>query len=135
MTDHVVTTTRRSRVAQVAVLALGILGATVLTGSAASGPVVSTFVPITPCRLIDTRPATQVGPRSTPIAAQETYTATVWGTNGACDIPTTATGVSMNVAIVNPTGNSFLTVYPADASNPGTANWASPRWADGGYDA
>ena len=122
-------------VAPAALLVLGIVGGSVLTGSAAGTATTSTFVPITPCRLIDTRPATQVGPRSTPIAAQETYTATVWGTNGACDIPTTATGVSMNVAIVNPTGNSFLTVYPADASNPGTANWASPRWADGGYDA
>ncbi len=122
MTDHHVTRARRSRAVQVAVLALGIVGASVLTGSAASSPVVSTFVPITPCRLIDTRPATQVGPRNTPLAAQSAYTVPVWGLNGACDIPATATGVSMNVAIVNPTGNSFLTVYPADASNPGTAN-------------
>ncbi len=113
---------KRPGVAHVALLALGLLGSAVLTGSAAPAATTSTFVPITPCRLIDTRPATQVGPRNTPIAAQETYTATVWGTNGACDIPTTATGVSMNVAIVNPTGNSFLTVYPADATNPGTAN-------------
>ena len=105
-----------------ALLALGLVGGSVLAGSAAPAPTTSTFVPITPCRLIDTRPATQVGPRSTPIAAQETYTATVWGQNGKCDIPTTATGISMNVAIVNPTGNSFLTVHPADATNPGTAN-------------
>ncbi len=108
--------------ARVAVITVGLLAGSVLTGSAASSPTPSAFVPITPCRLIDTRPDTQVGPRATPIAAQETYTATVRGANGACDIPTTATGVSMNVAIVNPTGNSFLTLFPADASNPGTAN-------------
>ncbi len=114
--------TRRPPLLRAAILGLGLLGSAVLSGSAASNPTTSTFVPITPCRLIDTRPATQVGSRNTPIAAQETYTATVHGANGACDIPTTATGVSMNVAIVNPTGNSFLTVYPADATNPGTAN-------------
>lgn len=98
------------------------LGGAALTTSAAS-PGASSFVPITPCRLFDTRTGLDnVGPRDTPIQSNETYTVPVWGTNGDCTIPTGATGVTMNVAIVNPTGNSFLTVFPGDASKPLAAN-------------
>jgi hypothetical protein len=32
------------------------------------------FVPMEPCRLFDTRPATNVGVRSTPITANESFT-------------------------------------------------------------
>ena len=48
----------------------------------------STYVPIVPCRLVDTRPKTKedqaraVGPRIAPIHAQESYTFQVTGKNG-----------------------------------------------------
>ena len=46
------------------------------------------YVPITPCRLFDTRPAPQnVGPRATPIGQGETFTLQVRGANGNCNIP------------------------------------------------
>ncbi len=93
----------------------------VLTSSAASPPIASSFVPLTPCRLMDTRPTAPVGPRSTPIGA-ETYVAAVWGTNGHCTIPATATAVSLNVTFVSPTAGGFLAVFPADQAWPGTSN-------------
>ena len=91
------------------------------TGSSSS-PAAS-LTAIAPCRLMDTRPSPNtVGPRSTPIGANATYTATVWGTNGNCTIPTSAVAVSLNVTVVNPTAGSYLTVYPTDATRPTASN-------------
>ena len=114
---------RRSRFAAMgASVALALGAGGVLTSSAASGTV-SSFVPITPCRLFDTRPGSDnVGTRATPVGNNDTYFATVWGANGNCNIPTTATGVSMNVSIISPTAASFLTVYPGDQGRPLAAN-------------
>ena len=80
----------RSRyVALGATLAMVLGAGGVLTSSAAGGTV-SSFVPITPCRLLDTRPpGDNVGTRATPISTNETFTTTVWGTNGNCTIPNT----------------------------------------------
>jgi hypothetical protein len=75
----------------------------------------SSLVPIVPCRLFDTRSDNQVGNRGQPIPADTSVTFAVWGTNGECTIPDTATAIATNVTIVNPTSSSFLTVYPADA--------------------
>lgn len=80
------------------------------------------FVPITPCRLVDTRPTETVGPRSAPLGANETYVAQVRGANGDCVIPNDAVGVVMNVAAIAPTADSFLTVFPPDAAKPLAAN-------------
>lgn len=81
------------------------------------------FVPITPCRLVDTRPAPDnVGPRSTPIGPAETVVQPVSGTNGNCTIPNDATAVAMNVTAVDPSASSFFTVWPSDVDRPLTAN-------------
>jgi hypothetical protein len=100
------------------VAAVGLVqSVTAATGSASS------FVPITPCRLVDTRPGSDhVGTRATPIGANEAVTLAVWGTNGNCTIPNTATGIATNTTAVNPTAGSFLTVYPADANPRPTAS-------------
>ncbi len=90
---------------------------------AAGTATASAFVPIVPCRLADTRTGTDhVGNRTTPIAAGESVTFPVWGINGNCTIPTTATGVATNVTAVNPTQASYVTVYPADAATRPTAS-------------
>lgn len=86
------------------------------------------FVPITPCRVMDTRPAPNtVGPRNTPIGANSTYSPIVLGANGNCVIPGDALGLGMNVTIVSPTATSFLTVFPTGAPKPLTSNlnWTS----------
>jgi hypothetical protein len=69
------------------------------------------------------RPAPDnVGPRTAPLATGDTYTAQVTGHNGNCTVPAGATGVAMNVTIVNPTASSFLTVFPADVARPNSSN-------------
>jgi hypothetical protein len=81
------------------------------------------FVPITPCRVMDTRAAPlTVGPRATPIGQGETYSIAVRGTNGNCTIPADAVGLSMNVTVINPTAGSFLTVFPSLATRPLASN-------------
>lgn len=83
----------------------------------------SSFVAVTPCRLVDTRPgAATVGPRSTPLDPNESYTQQVTGANGDCNVPAGATAVGMNVTITNPTAQSYLTVYPSDAALPNASN-------------
>jgi hypothetical protein len=85
------------------------------------------FVPITPCRLFDTRANSVVGPRAAPLAAAESYTQVVAGSNGNCTIPPQATGVAMNVTAVNGSATSFLTIWPADAAKPlaSNLNWTA----------
>jgi hypothetical protein len=107
-----------------------VLGAATVTAiglvqevTAAGSGTPSVFVPITPCRLVDTRVGSDnVGTRATPIGSNEAATFAVWNTNGHCTIPNTATGIATNTTAVNPTAGSFLTVYPADASPRPTAS-------------
>jgi hypothetical protein len=100
--------------AAIVVVAVGI------TSAASSSP--SSFVPIVPCRLFDTRATETIGPRSTPIAGGEEVSFAVWGANGNCNIPVTATAIASNVTITNPTAASFLTLFPADAARPLASN-------------
>ncbi|MEY3361597.1 MAG: hypothetical protein RL531_1316, partial [Actinomycetota bacterium] len=68
-----------------------------LTWVGASNPqIVASKVSITPCRIMDTRAASTVGPRSTPLGTNTTHTIQVTGTNGNCRIPGDAAGVLMN---------------------------------------
>jgi hypothetical protein len=88
----------------------------------------SSFVPIPPCRLFDTRPgADNIGPRNTPLGPADTHTQQVTGNNGNCtSIPATATAVALNVTTTDGSAASFLTVYPADLATRPTAsnlNW------------
>jgi hypothetical protein len=81
------------------------------------------YFPITPCRLLDTRPAPDtVGPRGTALAAHESYTQTVTGSNGNCTVPLDARAVALNVTVANGSANSYLTVWPADAAQPVASN-------------
>ncbi len=121
----------RSRSAVVVAAVAGLVGAGLvgagglLTVSAARPGTVSVFTPMVPCRLLDTRPETNVGWRATPLRARESHTAQVTGMNGACDVPAEATAVSLNATIVNPSAGSFLTVWPADQPRPtaSSLNW------------
>ena len=106
-------------------------GGGLMTASAAEpvGGGGSVFVPITPCRVMDTRAdggnpgiGTHVGPRSKPLQEQEVYTIAVHGKNGNCDIPTTAVGLNVNLTASRATGNSYLTVWAADVERPLASN-------------
>jgi hypothetical protein len=91
---------------------------------AAPGDTGSTFVPITPCRLFDYRPGeSPAGGKKTPLAAGSHATQQVTGTVGNCTIPTTGVvAVAMNVTIVNPTAQSNLRLFPANAATPLVSN-------------
>ncbi len=106
-------------------VAIGAGGGIAVTNAAVSSGERAVFVPTNPCRLLDTRPATLVGPRSTPLGAGETYTQQVTGSNGNCTIPTDAIAVAMNTTVVDGTAGSFLTVWPSDAAKPlaSVLNW------------
>jgi hypothetical protein len=103
-----------------------LLGAGGVLTSSASGDGsarAAAFVPITPCRLLDTRPGVDnVGPRSEPLGPNTTFTAGAHGRAGNCTLPDTATALSMNVVALNTTSSSYLSVFPADASRPTAAN-------------
>ena len=79
----------------------------------------SSFVSITPCRLFDTRPPTDnVGDRTTALGTGETFARQVWGTNGGCTIPSTATGIAYNLTVPDPTVSGFIKLFPGDAAAP-----------------
>ncbi len=108
-------------IAAVGTIAVG-TGIGVNLADAAGTGTASAFVPIVPCRLVDTRPTDNVGERNGALNPGETLTLNVVGTHGNCNIPAGATGIASNVTVTNPTAPSFLTVYPADAAKPNSSN-------------
>ena len=94
--------------------------------TAAPGDDDSTFVPVAPCRLLDTRPGLEpTGGTKSPIRAGEANAITqqVTGSVGNCvGIPNDAVAVAMNVTIVNPTAQSNLRIYPANEPLPTVSN-------------
>jgi sugar lactone lactonase YvrE len=114
-----VSRTRWAALGAAAVVALG--GGSIALVTAGSSTA-SSFVPITPCRLLDTRSTSPVGPRSTPITAGESLQVQVTGSNGSCVIPTSATAMVINVTAVGPTASSFITLFPADVALPNASN-------------
>ena len=110
----------------VAGAALAALFAGLLFGepsSAATTPVRSVLVPITPCRLADTRPAPDtVGPRSAALGQGDTYTVAALPPAGPCAIPATAVALELNVTAVDATAATFLTIWPSDAPRPNASS-------------
>ncbi len=114
-------TTHRTRWAAIgAAVAVTLGGGGIAMVSATSPTGAVAFVPVTPCRVMDTRPEFQVGPRSAPLGPNETFAVKATGTtaaSGNCDsIPASATAVAMNVTSIDATAPSFLTIW--DGSDP-----------------
>lgn len=103
----------RAVAAVAAALVVGVLGGANLVSSAGEQPA-SVFTPITPCRLIDTRPTDQVGDLTT-FGPGSVRVAETWGENGDCELPSNTTAVAANVTSVGGTQPSFLTIWPSDA--------------------
>lgn len=118
----------RTRWAAVGAAVAITLGAGGLGISYATSPsTAATLVPITPCRLVDTRPAPfTVGPRTSPIGPAETFTVTAHGSTGNCTltsaIPATATGLQLNVTALDATTPTFVTIWPTGATQPTSSN-------------
>ena len=78
-------------------------------GFNAQAPAGLTFVPVTPCRVADTR--NPVGPFGGPfLAAQSTRGFTI--PSSACNIPTSAKAYSVNATVVPKGFLGFLTIFP-----------------------
>jgi len=118
--SHVIGVSRTRWAAAGAALAVAV-GSGTFSLATADGTA-SSFVPITPCRLIDTRATSPVGPRSTPITAGESLTVQVTGSNGQCVIPSTATAIVINVTAVGPSAAGYIALYPADVALPNASN-------------
>jgi hypothetical protein len=81
------------------------------------------FVPITPCRAVDTRSAT--GPFGGPqLAYGGTRSFTI--PNSACGIPLAAQAYSLNVAVVPSGSLGYLTLWPSGLAQPRTSMLNSP---------
>jgi len=96
------------------------------TADAAPGDTDSTFVPVTPCRLFDTRPGElpDTG-KKTPLTAGDgaALVQQVTGSIGNCvGIPAGTKAVAMNITIANPTAQSNLRIFPANAATPLVSN-------------
>lgn len=69
---------------------------------------------VPPCRVADTR--NPAGPSGGPALSANTVRS--FPVTGTCGIPTTATAVAINLAVVSPTDNGDLRVFPAGATAP-----------------
>jgi hypothetical protein len=89
--------------------------------TSAAGETGTVFIPITPCRLADTRIGNDhVGPNTT-FGGSDTKTFLGRGATGKCAIPNNAIALSMNVTAVGATASSFLTIWP-DGARPGASS-------------
>lgn len=94
---------------------IGLVSATVSSGSRA------VFVPITPCRIMDTRPGFVVGPKTSPLGPDEIYTVEAHGTSGQCTLPNDASGLALNVTATDATLATFLAVW-GDGARPNASS-------------
>ena len=91
--------------------------------SATSPSSAATFVPIVACRVLDTRPSFQVGPRSTPLGVEETITVLATGDTGECTaVPATATGVVLNVTATDASQATYLTIWETGQGRPNASS-------------
>jgi hypothetical protein len=101
------------------------------------------YTPITPCRVLDTRPS-QGG--TGPIAAAGTKTFQIWGaasyapqggspTNCGITAGSNVAAVAMNVTVVTPAAGGFITAYPFGAALPtaATVNFQAGDIARGNF--
>ena len=87
-------------------------------------PVALAFLPLTPCRVADTRGNGFSGAYGPPALAA--FASRDFAVGGQCGVPVTASAVSFNFAVTNLSTNGNLIVWPQGGSMPTTSslNWA-----------
>jgi hypothetical protein len=106
----------------------GLLFSCTASGTPGSWRKLSSTVPIPTVRVLNTRPAKQIGPYKGPIASNTVLTLTLAGTNG---IPSNATGVMGNLTAADATGSCFLALVPSGANHLGVSSINFPAQAPG----
>jgi hypothetical protein len=96
----------------IATAAFWSVGPSVTSVSAASAA--SKLVPVTPCRLADTRDGTG-------FTRLDDHTIRVVA-GGRCGVSSSATALALSVVAVQPGGSGFVTVYPTGATRPEASN-------------
>ena len=123
MTEHSILWKVRTRWAAVGAAVAVVLGAGgIAVSGATNSQVVASQTTITPCRIMDTRSPGTVGPRSTPLGLNTTYTIQVTGKNGNCTLPTDVDSVVLNLTVANIRADGYITVFPAGAARPTAAS-------------
>lgn len=124
---------RWAAIGAAAAVSVGAGGVVCLVGAASSDP--SSFVSITPVRVLDTRNPTDVGlagPFVSALSQDLTITGMIDTAVGdQVVVPVGATGVSMNVTVVSPSADGFVSIRPADAS--GAPTTSSLNFTAGDY--
>ncbi|MEO5680803.1 MAG: hypothetical protein ABIS47_14170 [Acidimicrobiales bacterium] len=82
------------------------------------------FHPVAPARILDTRPATQVGPFGSPWGQGVSREVAVTGVGG---VPSGAQAVALNVTVTGTSAGGYLSVWPAGQSRPvaSSLNWSA----------
>lgn len=111
---------RVAKLASVAVAALvgtaaGAVATRVVVVGAATTTAQPIVVPVSPERLVDTRPDDPIGVPAGKLSAGKTLTVTARGVD---PVPADAVGVVLNVTAVNATIDTFLTVWPTGEARP-----------------
>lgn len=91
-----------------------------VTGSGSCAPrtvVATSFHPLTPCRVLDTRVGS--GPLGGPALAPTAVR--YFDVTGVCGIPSSAVAISANATVTNVSASGELVVYPSDVPQPGTS--------------
>jgi hypothetical protein len=89
------------------------------SGAAVSG---STYTSVTPYRITDTRTGSGLPNAGKTLGPGGTITVQVTGTGGDSGVPAAATAAALNVTATNTTSASYISVYPAGATQPTVAN-------------
>lgn len=124
--------TKRSRWAAIGAAVAVTLGAGGIAVTSASDGAPSSFVSITPARILDTRTGVGLeGPFTSPTPRVLQVTGTVPTADGpGIVVPAGATGVVLNVTAVQPTADGFISVRPDGTPGPPTTSNLNFRTGD-----
>jgi len=91
-----------------------------IVGLAPYAPPALQFIPMTPCRVVDTRSAAGLlgsGSAAAPVSGN-TARSFSFPSSTVCNIPSTAAAYSLNVTVVPHAGLGYLTVWPTGVAQP-----------------
>lgn len=87
------------------------------------------FFPLTPCRVVDTRPGQGKTGLFGPPALVANITRDIPMLASSCAIPSAAQAFALNVTVVPPAGLGYLSLWPAGQNFPGVSTLNSPDGA------